>query len=198
MKEIDYSLGMLRATTKQAWVDTVLNDFDSFLQDHADCERKASAMAMSFVAKYPDRLEIIPELIDTAVEEMHHFRQVYKIMEKRGVSLAKEITKDLYINQLVDLCRSSSLERFMDRLILASMIEWRGCERFKLVAENIKDKELQSFYQNLWESEGRHGEVFIQMALTYFPKADVNERLDYFLDKEAKILNGLVLRAALH
>jgi tRNA-(ms[2]io[6]A)-hydroxylase len=198
MKEIEYSLGMLRATTSQVWVDTVLNDFDSFLQDHADCERKASAMAMSFVAKYPDRVEIIPELIDTAVEEMHHFRQVYKIMEKRGVTLAKEINKDLYINQLVDLCRSSSLERFMDRLILASMIEWRSCERFKLVAENLSDQELKNLYHNLWESEGRHGEVFIQMALTYFPQADVNERLDYFLDQEAKILNALVLRAALH
>ena len=43
-----------------------MNDFDSFLQDHANNVRKALAMAISFVAKYPDRLEIIPELIDTA------------------------------------------------------------------------------------------------------------------------------------
>ena len=50
------------------WLDAVMVDFDAFLQDHANCERKASAMAMSFVAKYPDRLEIIPELIDTAIE----------------------------------------------------------------------------------------------------------------------------------
>ena len=46
--------------TPQEWVEVVLADFDSFLIDHADCERKASAMAMSFIAKCPDRVEIIP------------------------------------------------------------------------------------------------------------------------------------------
>ena len=46
-----------------AWVEKVLEHFDTFLQDHADCERKASAMALSMVAKYPDRNEIIPDLI---------------------------------------------------------------------------------------------------------------------------------------
>ncbi|HHG83423.1 MAG TPA: tRNA-(ms[2]io[6]A)-hydroxylase, partial [Bacteroidetes bacterium] len=60
----------IRSASPTAWVEAVINDFDSFLQDHADCERKASAMAMSLVAKYPNRLEIIPDLIDTAVEEM--------------------------------------------------------------------------------------------------------------------------------
>ena len=37
--------------SKKEWIEAVMDDFDSFLQDHADCERKASAMAMSFVAK---------------------------------------------------------------------------------------------------------------------------------------------------
>ena len=49
----------LASESKQEWIDAVMADFNSFLQDHADCERKASAMAMSFVAKYPDRKEII-------------------------------------------------------------------------------------------------------------------------------------------
>ena len=31
--------------SKQEWVDAVMADFDSFLQDHADCERKASGFA---------------------------------------------------------------------------------------------------------------------------------------------------------
>ena len=56
----------LACESSPAWVETVMNDFDSFLQDHANNVRKALAMAISFVAKYPDRLEIIPELIDTA------------------------------------------------------------------------------------------------------------------------------------
>src|SRR5690349_11060233 len=55
----------LKTESPKAWVDAVMADFNSFLQDHADCERKASAMALSFVAKYPDRKEIIDELIET-------------------------------------------------------------------------------------------------------------------------------------
>ena len=58
----------LTVDSKKEWVEAVLNDFDAFLQDHADCERKASGMALSLVAKYPNRTEIIPELIDTSVE----------------------------------------------------------------------------------------------------------------------------------
>ncbi|HTD87281.1 MAG TPA: tRNA isopentenyl-2-thiomethyl-A-37 hydroxylase MiaE, partial [Candidatus Binatia bacterium] len=49
----------LTAATRPEWVKTVMADLPAFMQDHADCERKASAMAMSFVAKYPDRVEII-------------------------------------------------------------------------------------------------------------------------------------------
>ena len=101
----------LTYNTTQEWVDCVLNNFDSFLQDHADCERKASAMAMSFVAKCPDKVEIIPELIETALEEMEHFRDVYRVMESRGILLNHEIEQDLYIKQLINACRSGRDDR---------------------------------------------------------------------------------------
>lgn len=198
---MEYDINMLQVPSPQAWLDAVLNDFDSFLQDHADCERKASAMAMSFVAKFPDRTEIIPELIDIGVEELQHFKQVYKIMERRGVNLPEGMAKDMYIKQLVNLCRSTREERFMDRLILASLVEWRGCERFKMIADGLdadKEPDLKRFYQLLWESEARHGESFIAMALRYLPETDVQNRLQYMVEEEAKILQGLEIRSALH
>ena len=46
---------MLKVASAQDWLDTVLGSFDEFLLDHAANERKASAMAMSMVAHYPDR-----------------------------------------------------------------------------------------------------------------------------------------------
>src|ERR1051326_1551274 len=98
-----YSLELAAASPPE-WVNTVMSNFPAFLQDHADCERKASAMAMSFVAKYPDRLEIIPELIETGVEELQHFQQVYAHMAKRGIPLAKEMAEDPYIKALLNLC----------------------------------------------------------------------------------------------
>ena len=94
----------LKVDSKKEWIAAVMSDFNEFLRDHADCERKASAMALSFVAKYPNRKEILPELIDTAVEELEHFRDVYAIMERRGISLNHEIGKDPYVSKLLKHC----------------------------------------------------------------------------------------------
>lgn len=189
----------LKVPSSQAWLDTVLNDFDSFLQDHADCERKASAMAMSFVARYPDRLEILPDLIDTGVEELEHFRDVYALMEKRNVPLRKQMPEDLYVKELMKLAKGGSAEgRFMTHLLLASVIECRGCERFRMVAESIQDPELARFYKLLWASEAKHGNIFVEMALKYFPEKEVYDRLEELMELEGKIIESLPLQSALH
>lgn len=188
----------LACDSSPEWVQTVMNDFDSFLQDHANCERKASNMALSLIAKYPDRLEIIPELIETAVEELEHFRDVYAVMQERGLPLAKELTPDVYVNQLLALLRTSSLERFMDRLLMGSVIECRGAERFRLVWEALPDGELKKFYHRLWASEAKHGNIFVKMALNYFDETAVYKRLNELMQAEAIILQSLPLKAALH
>jgi len=185
--------------TRPEWVTTVVSNFPAFLQDHADCERKASAMAMSFVAKYPDRMEIIPALIETAIEELGHFQQVYTFMAKRGIRLAKEITEDPYIKALLDLCRTDPLNRFLDRLLLASIIECRGAERFRLIADAIQnDAELKQFYHRLWTSEAKHGNIFVKMAMNYFDEKKVYSRLRELNEAEGRIIQSLALRAALH
>jgi tRNA-(ms[2]io[6]A)-hydroxylase len=189
----------LSRESRPEWVAAVIADFPSFLQDHADCERKASAMAMSFVAKYPDRVEIIPELIETGVEELEHFQQVYAHMEKRGVRLPKEMKQDPYIGALLQLCHSDPIRRFLDRLLLCSIIECRGAERFRLVANAIADDpELKEFYHELWTSEAKHGNIFVKMALQYFKKDEVYERLEELNRAEGNIVEGLPFRAALH
>lgn len=189
----------LTAATGPEWVKTVMADLASFLQDHADCERKASAMAMSFVAKYPDRVEIIPELIETGVEELEHFQQVYAHMAKRGIRLAKEMQPDPYITALINLCHSDAINRFLDRLLLASIIECRGAERFRLVSQSMEnDHELKDFYHMLWASEAKHGNIFVKMALNYFPEKQVYARLEELNNAEGEIVVNLPLRAALH
>lgn len=188
----------LTYSTSNEWITCVLNDFNSFLQDHADCERKASAMAMSFIAKCPDKVEIIPELIETALEELEHFQQVYLLMQERGVQLKAEMPQDMYIKQLMDLCRSGRDERLLDRMLLASVIECRGAERFKLIADNIEDESLKKFYKALWTSEAKHGNIFVKMALNYHPKELVYKRLEELTIAEGKICSALPVRAALH
>lgn len=188
----------LESASSPEWVAAVMKDFDSFLIDHAHCERKASSMAMSFVAKYPDRLAIIPDLIDTAVEELEHFRSVYEIMQERGIVLPHEIPGDPYVKQLINACRSGREERFMDRLLVASVVECRGAERFRLVYEALPEGELKKFYHNLWASEAKHGNIFVKMALNYFDEKAVYSRLKEINHAESKILHGLPLKPALH
>ena len=188
----------LAVDSKQEWIDAVIADFPSFLQDHADCERKASAMAMSFVAKYPDRKEILPDLIATGIEELEHFQQVYELMERRGIPLTHSIGEDPYVKQLIKRCHSGRNERFLDRLLIASVVETRGAERFRLVSEAQEDKEMHRFYKILWASEAKHGHLFVKMALNYFPKEQTYNRLRWWVDQEAEVLEGLEIRAALH
>jgi tRNA-(ms[2]io[6]A)-hydroxylase len=189
----------LSASTRPEWVRIVVADFPAFLQDHADCERKASAMAMSFVAKYPDRQEIIPELIETAIEELGHFQQVYAHMAKRGIRLAKEMREDPYIKALLSLCHTDPLNRLLDRLLLASIIECRGAERFRLVSAALAhDAELKEFYHQLWVSEAKHGNIFVKMALNYFEQDRVSSCLRELNEEEGRIIQSLELRAALH
>ena len=188
----------IKTASSPEWIEAVMNDFPSFLQDHADCERKASAMAMSFVVKYPNRVEIIPELIETAIEELNHFEQVYKLMQKRGIQLKHQITEDPYVKLLVKQCHSGRIERFLDRLLIASVVETRGAERFKLVSEHLEDMSLKKFYKSLWVSEAKHGHIFVKMALNYFDKDQVYSRLETWIDREAESLEKLPIKAALH
>lgn len=188
----------LACESSQEWIDCVMGDFDAFLQDHADCERKASAMAMSFVAKYPDRLEIIPELIETAIEELEHFQSVYELMQARNIALPSKITQDPYVKDLLQLCHSGREERFMDRLLIASVVECRGAERFKMVADHQSEEDMRKFYKMLWTSEAKHGHIYVKMALNYFDQKKVYPRLEWWIEKEAEVLNSLKVRPALH
>jgi tRNA-(ms[2]io[6]A)-hydroxylase len=184
--------------SKKVWLDAVLADFNSFLKDHADCERKASGMAMSLVAKYPDREEVLQDLIHTGIEELEHFRLVYKIMQKRGISLNKRMTKDLYVEGLQKHVRNGTNEGLLDRLIIGAIVENRGFERFKLIAENIRDEELAGFYHMIYTSEAKHGEMFLRLAANYFTKEDIEKRYYELAGIEAAILNGLEIKPALH
>ncbi|MCP4929014.1 MAG: tRNA-(ms[2]io[6]A)-hydroxylase, partial [Gammaproteobacteria bacterium] len=135
----------LLSSTDPEWITTVLANFDAFLIDHASCERKANAMLMSMIVKYPDRQAIIPQLIELAQEELEHFAETYAFMDKRNLLLTKD-TPDPYVNQLLAAARHGRNERFIDRMLIASVIESRGAERFRIVAENITDSTLVTFY----------------------------------------------------
>ena len=187
----------LLVATHPDWVNTVLSDFDAFLQDHANCERKASALAMSLVVKHPDRTRIVPALIALAQEELEHFRQVYELMASRGLPLIKD-TQDPYVNQLAACMRHGREARFLDRLLVSSLVECRGAERFRIIAEALEDQGLKAFYTSLWKAEAKHGHQFVDMALEYGDAESTLARLLELAEREAEIVQTLAWRASLH
>lgn len=187
----------LLVATHPDWVHAVLADFDAFIQDHANCERKASALAMSLVIKYPDRTRIVPALIALAQEELEHFRQVYALMASRGLALVKD-SQDPYVNRLAACMRHGREHRFLDRLLVSSLIECRGAERFRLIADALEDPPLKTFYATLWKAETKHGHQFVDMAQQYVDAGTTQRRLGELAEREAEIVETLEWRASLH
>ncbi len=188
----------LAAPTDPKWVKVILDNFDEFLIDHADCERKASATAMTFVAKCPDRVHIAKPLINLALEELRHFKQVYLLMEKRGLRLNAKMIEDPYVSRLMALCRTSPDDRFLDRMLIMSIVETRGAERFGILYPALEDPELKIFYRQLYLAETKHGNVFVNLARKYFDATEIDGRLRLFLEKEAELVAGLPWRPSLH
>ena len=173
-------------------------DFDSFLIDHAANERKASTLAMSMVVHYPDKDDIVREMIDLAMEEMAHFREVIKIMLKKGLQQVPDKTS-FYIGSFMKAMRKAPQYYLLDRLLMFSIVEKRGAERFGIVGQAIiNDKKIKDFYQRLAAAEYRHYELFISLAHKYFSAEEVGVRLKELLIVEADIINKCEIRAAMH
>lgn len=196
MSHILDKLPLIEPSPRQ-WVDTVLADFDRFLLDHAACERKASAMAMSMVVKFSDRTSLIEPMVALAREELAHFQEVYRMIAKRGLELGAD-EKDPYVKRLQKFVRHGRDEHFLDRLLVASAIEARGCERFHLLGEALGDGELGRYYKKLGREEAGHYKVFLRLAQNYFSERDVKIRMHEILEFESQAMLEVPFRAAVH
>lgn len=187
----------LRYQTQDEWVEVAKSDFDAFLKDHAACERKAAALAMSMVQHYPDKPDLIRGMIDLAMEEMAHFREVMKIMLERGLQQDND-EKDPYIKALLMHVRTGKEVYLLDRLLVFSIVEKRGHERFEMMGQALDEPKMKDFYLRLARAEYRHYTLFVKLAYQYFPAEMVLQRLDELLDIEADIVRGLKFRPAVH
>ncbi|MCX7554883.1 tRNA-(ms[2]io[6]A)-hydroxylase [Marinicella sp. S1101] len=187
----------LRVATSPEWVKVAKANFDTFLKDHAACERKAAALAMSMVQHYPDKPDLIRGMIDLAMEEMAHFREVMKIMLDRGLQQDND-EKDPYIKALLGMIRKDGRVYLLDRLLIFSIVEKRGHERFMMMGESLEEPKMKDFYVRLAKAEYRHYTLFVKLAHQYYDSSEVLERLDELLDAEAKIVKNLPFRAAVH
>jgi tRNA-(ms[2]io[6]A)-hydroxylase len=180
----------LLSASSPEWLGAVLADFDAFSSDHAACERKASGTAMAFLSHYPDRRELVSACAELAVEELSHFRAVVLRVLARGGSLGPD-RRDPYVRRLSACCRGGREEYLVDRLLVAALVEARGCERLALVGGAHPDPETRSFYHELARSEARHQDLYADLARLYGEPADVAQREAELAADEARILAEL-------
>lgn len=190
---------ILHAATDPRWLPLALERFDEVLVDHAHCEKKAAANALSLLQVYPDLPGLPAQMARLAREESAHLAKVLELMDARGLTLTKD-SGDPYAQGLQKLVRTSSAERRVDRLLVAAVIEARSCERLSLLAEGLTDPALARFYGELAQSEDGHQSLFYRLAVTANggSEAPVRERLEWMLEREAQVLQDVGLRAAIH
>lgn len=189
----------LRFKTPPEWLDAVFADFDAFLLDHAACERKAAATGMSFVVRYPDKSALIEPLIEFSREELEHFQIMYRIVHERGLVLSDDY-KDAYVNALRSQVRNGGMGMLLDKLLVAGIVEARGCERLFMVAEALEERSspLAAPYLDLARAEARHHGLFFRLARAYFEDTEIEDRAATLLDYEAELVKRLPHRAAVH
>ncbi|NET32363.1 MAG: tRNA-(ms[2]io[6]A)-hydroxylase [Cyanothece sp. SIO1E1] len=187
----------LQCESSEAWLEAVLGDFDRFLLDHAVNEKKAAGAALNLAAHYPDKPDLVAAMINLSIEELCHYRDVFKLIRERSLRLLAD-AKDAYVNQLRATIRGERQDYFLDRLLVAGIIEARGLERFAKIAEALPTGELKDFYQTIALSEARHSNLFLQLANQYCDVDLVGSRLETLLALEASILAALPVRAMLH
>lgn len=189
----------LKLPTDPRWVNIVEKNIDEILTDHAYCEQKAASTAISLIITFPEYPELVEEMIALSREEMGHFKMVHDKILKRGKTLGR-YRKDEYAIQLLKFFPKGGNRtiQLVHRLLYAALIEARSCERFRLLSEELKDKELADFYHKLMVSEAGHYTMFLKFARKYGQKEEVDKKWLELLEYEAEIMKDLGRKETIH
>lgn len=192
----------LRAPTPASWLPTALAQWHALLIDHAHCEKKAAAHAITLVSQYPEQSDVVPPLIALAQEELRHFRQVYALLQARGLTLTID-RGDPYVKALMTHARHSRLERLIDRLLIASLVEARSAERLELLGEGFNgpdspDPTLGAFYSRLAKAEAGHHRLFVRLASKISHAKEVKARLGVLADIESMVMLAQPVEPRVH
>jgi tRNA-(ms[2]io[6]A)-hydroxylase len=177
----------LKCLSPPRWLEQVLPHVPTLLVDHAHCETKAAATAMSLMFAYIDRVELCREMSAIVDEELEHFRMVLDLLERRGIRF-RRLKPSNYGRQLNELVGKQDPARAIDRLLVAGLIEARSCERFGLLRKHLPDTELAAFYDSLFESEARHHSTYVRLAKLFGAEQSVHQRLEELSAAEAEII----------
>jgi tRNA-(ms[2]io[6]A)-hydroxylase len=178
---------LFREPIPKEWLPKVLANLPAVLVDHAHLERKAATTALN-LEKFRDLFPRVEELNAIAIEELQHFQLVLGWLKRRGIPFGQPYPSP-WISGLMRAIRNGERYQVIDHLICCSLIEGRSCEKFQILAGELKtpDVELADFYGSLVESEGNHYATYLLMARA-INEPETQPRLDFYLDLEAQLI----------
>jgi tRNA-(ms[2]io[6]A)-hydroxylase len=107
-------INTLKQPTSPTWVEQAIANLDVIFLDHSHCERKAAGVALNLMFRYPAYTQLVWQLTAIAVEELEHFEQVNRWLERRGIPLAPLSSPPYGAGKA--LIRRSEPERLLDSL----------------------------------------------------------------------------------
>ena len=178
---------LFREKVPADWLPKVMTNLPAVLVDHAHLERKAATSALN-LEKYRDLFPRVEELNAIAVEELQHFQLVLDLLKRRGIPFGQPYPSP-WIAGLMKSVRNGQRHQVIDHLICCGLIEGRSCEKFQVLARELKavDTELAGFYGSLVESEGNHYATYLLMAKG-IDEAETSRRLDFYLELDARLI----------
>ena len=176
-----------REKIPEEWLPKMLANLDAILVDHCHLERKAAASALSLM-KYRELHGRVRRLNAIAIEELEHFHLMLAVLEGRGIPLGQPCVSP-WIHGLMKEIRKGRREQVIDHLICCSLIEGRSCEKFQVLAQELKsiDAVLADLYEGLVESEANHYVDYWLMACE-IDHEESHRRLNFFLEKDAALI----------
>lgn len=189
----------LKLPTDPRWANIAEKNIEEILTDHAWCEQKAASSAISMTVHYPEKSELVDAMLELAKEELEHYQMVHKRILDRGLVLGKP-RRDEYVRELMTFFPKdgSREDKLMHELLISAMIEARSCERFRVLSENIEDKDLAAFYHELMISEANHYTLFLKFARQYGGREKADEKWNALLEFEAQIMSKLGNEEKIH
>ena len=178
----------LPCRTPDAWLSAAVKSLPVLRSDHANCEKKAAATAMSLMHRYTDNTPLLNKMSRLAREGLRHFEQVLKLMTQRGIAY-EPVTASRYAQALREKVRKKDPHKLVDTLIVGALIEARSCERFAALAPHVDDT-LRDFYKSLMNSESRTFADYISLAKGLEDANVVEERLASFRSLEKELIES--------
>ncbi|MDG2459646.1 MAG: tRNA isopentenyl-2-thiomethyl-A-37 hydroxylase MiaE [Luminiphilus sp.] len=187
-QQLEEIRGFLPCETPIAWVDVAACPEREalLLIDHANCEKKAAATALSLIHRYTADTILLNKMSRLAREELRHFEQVLKIMHERGVEYGP-LGASRYAQGLHSGARRKEPGRLVDTLIIGAFIEARSCERFAQLYSRL-DTQLGDFYHSLLKSEARHFMDYLSLAERHCDNSELEDRLAHFRALEVDLI----------